>query len=73
MGRCENMVGQNYYRDGAVAASYIELRCGSTGVHGQPLQCDECQQRDPYRYECRHGVPYGDVSPSCYRCEFGED
>ena len=32
--RCENKVSQTYYRDGEFIPRTIELRCGSTSIHG---------------------------------------
>jgi hypothetical protein len=45
----------------------IEMKCGSTDIHGGTLLCEDCAERGPW-YICRHG---NDVSEyDCGACEF---
>ena len=61
----------------------VEIPCGMTGVHGQVVLCDECQDKQDKAYPqgwrhhpgdtCKHGVwlnPMHDCN--CYKCENGE-
>jgi len=82
--RCENLVSQwvprGYdYRE-------IKTRCGSTGIHGQELLCEECQERLAREYPqgwrdtpgdvCPHGTYVGDAGGPdylCGACEAGEE
>ena len=61
----------------------VEIPCGMTGVHGQVVLCDECQDKLTKQYPqgwrhhpgdtCKHGVwlnPMHDCN--CYKCENGE-
>ena len=64
---CTNMVDQ------VVPTKYdykvIEMKCGSTGIDGQGLYCEDCRAKNHGRpwYICRHG---NDVSEyMCGRCE----
>jgi len=59
--------------------------CGSTGIHGQQLICEECQEEEVKRYPqgwrdtpgdlCKHGNYVGDAGGPdymCGLCESGE-
>ena len=73
--RCENKVSQTYYRDGEFMPRTIELRCGSTSIHGSTLVCGTCQDKhhDGWPDRCRHGVLYTQYDVDCAACELGED
>lgn len=73
--RCENKVSQTYYRDGEFLPRTIELRCGSTSVHGTTLVCGSCESKhhDGWPDYCRHGVRYTEYDIDCIACELGED
>lgn len=73
--RCENNVSQTYYRDGEFMPRTIELRCGSTSVHGTTLVCESCQSKhhDGWPDRCRHGVLITEYDCDCIACELGED
>jgi hypothetical protein len=73
MARCENKVGQ------MVPKGYdykeVFLRCGSTSLQGDPLECGECRKkrtqanRPPPGY-CRHGTFINTAHDiPCGRCE----
>jgi hypothetical protein len=56
----------------------VETRCGSTGMHGQVLLCDECmekaEQDHPQGWRnvpgdiCEHGTYVGDAGGPDYMC-----
>lgn len=73
--RCENKVSQTYYRDGEFMPRTIELRCGSTSVHGTTLVCESCEREhhDGWPDRCRHGVLLTEYDCDCIACELGED
>jgi hypothetical protein len=83
MGKCKNKVTQTIPR----GYGYKEVlsRCGSTGIHGEQLICDECEERLKKQYPqgwrntpgdiCKHGTYVGDYcGPDyiCGKCENGE-
>ena len=57
--------------------------CGSTGIHGQQLVCDECMEKADARYPqgwrdvpgdiCKHGNYVGDAGGPDYLCGECED
>jgi len=73
--RCENKVSQTYYREGEFMPRTIEMRCGSTSVHGDTLVCGKCKAKhhDGWPDRCRHGVVIQPWDGYCSACEFGED
>lgn len=64
---CQNTVTQYVPRGYGYRA--VETRCGSTGIHGQRLQCDDCERRaaaaNPQGWRnapgdtCKHGTYLG--------------
>ena len=83
MGRCKNKVSQFIPR----SFGYKEVKspCGSTGIDGRGLMCDECQERFEKEFPqgwrdvpgdvCKHGTYVGDAhGPDyiCGKCENGE-
>ena len=81
--RCENKVSQFVPR----GYEYKEIftRCGSTGIHGQELLCDDCEARMAKAYPqgwretpgdtCVHGYYVGDAGGPdnmCPACEAGD-
>jgi hypothetical protein len=61
----------------------ITLPCGSTGIHGEQLQCDACLDRMEKQYPqgwrdvpgdvCKHGTYVGDAGGPDYLCGACED
>jgi len=74
MSRCENKVAQTV--PSGWDYKTVLLRCGSTSVHGDPLECDECRaaRKDkPRPGYCKHGVFINtDRDIPCGRCEMGD-
>jgi hypothetical protein len=83
--RCENKVTQYVLRGFGYKA--VEMRCGSTSVHGDVLLCDECAWKAKRQYPqgwknspgdtCRHGTYLGCHEDNderlCGRCEAGDE
>ena len=71
---CENKVSQTYYREGEFLPRTIEMRCGSTSIHGSTLVCDECQKKHHSGWPdyCKHGVRITEYDCDCPACELGE-
>jgi hypothetical protein len=73
---CENKVSQ--YVEHGYGYKEIKTRCGSTGIHGQKLLCDKCQEkaekdhpqgwRDVPGDICEHGTYVGDAGGPDYMC-----
>lgn len=61
----------------------IESSCGSTGIHGEQLQCDDCLKKLDRQYPqgwrhvpgdiCKHGTYVGDAGGPDYLCGACED
>ena len=75
MAGCENKVHQTYYRGWETRT--VAMRCGQTGLQGDPLECSECRaersktNKPPPGY-CRHGVFINtDRDIPCAACELG--
>ena len=62
---CDNTVIQN------VPTKYdykqVESRCGTTGIHGQQLQCERCEGKRPW-WMCKHGIDCSEREMACSRC-----
>ena len=54
---CENTVEQ-YVERGFEVKTY-QSRCGTTGWHGQRLECDQCEQTSPP--QSWGDKPYGEI------------
>lgn len=64
---CTVMVDQ-YIPDGADYKN-VPVPCGSTGVNGEEVRCEECSQERPW-YICKHGVDHsGEGDCACSACE----
>jgi hypothetical protein len=58
----------------------LDYKCGSTGIHGEAVMCDECETRISLGRmnrpgHCKHGVALStddgrDIT--CSTCEFGD-
>jgi len=77
---CQNMAEQ--WVESGFHGKMVEIPCGRTGIHGQVVLCDPCQEEATKRYPqgwehrpgdtCIHGVflnPNYDCN--CYKCEEG--
>lgn len=64
----------------------VEMKCGNTGIHGNVLLCEQCENKQSRQYPqgwrhspgdtCRHGTYIGDsCGPDilCLGCELDED
>lgn len=77
---CQNMAEQ--WVESGYHGKMVEIPCGRTGVHGEVVLCDSCQEEMTKKYPqgwqhhpgdtCIHGV-YLDPSHdcSCWKCEEG--
>lgn len=76
MARCENKVDQTVPT--RYSAKIVQVSCGSTGIYGEAVMCDECEAkisagsmlRPGY---CKHGNRLYDDSDRdivCGACEF---
>ena len=82
MGICKNKVCQ-YIPNGTMDWREIELPCGSTGMDGERLMCDECTKQAEVMYPqgwrntpgdtCKHGTYIGDAYGPDYICGHCED
>jgi len=81
MSVCKNSVTQFVER--GFGYKEIKSRCGTTGVHGQQLMCDECIDKYNKMYPqgwrdtpgdvCEHGTYVGDAYGPDYFCGQCED
>jgi hypothetical protein len=81
MPRCKNKVSQYVAR--GYGYREVRTRCGSTGINGQELLCDECTERLKQRYPqgwmdtpgdlCEHGHYVGTPGGPDYMCGECED
>ena len=70
--RCENKVTQ--YIPSGYSYKESSIRCGSTGVSGIRLFCDECESKQNHHPDfCKHGVRLTEFDCDCIECELGED
>jgi len=55
----------------------VTMKCGDTGIYGDPLYCPECNAKWDARkylpYECKHGVDMRPEGAFCSSCEYGDD
>ena len=77
MSRCENKVDQTV--PSGWDYKTITMSCGSTGIHGQTLYCDQCHARFAKRghddQHCKHGTflyPEDGRDVMCPGCEMGD-
>ena len=61
----------------------IESQCGTTGIHGEQILCDECYKKAELKYPhgwvsvpgdlCKHGTYVGDASGPDFICGYCEE
>ena len=76
MARCTNKVSQ--YVPRGYGYKEIQLPCGSTGIHGEQLLCEECMEKFAELYPqgwrdvpgdiCKHGNYIGNSCGPDYIC-----
>jgi hypothetical protein len=79
--RCKNKVTQMVPR--GYGYKEVKTRCGSTGIYGQELLCEECTAKAERAYPhgwkdtpgdiCKHGTYVGDAGGPDYICGECED
>lgn len=77
---CQNMAEQ--WVESGFHGKMVEIPCGRTGIHGQVVLCDSCQEEMTKKYPqgwehrpgdtCIHGVYLNpNYDCNCYKCEEG--
>lgn len=70
---CNNKIEQYVPRGYDYVA--VTMKCGNTGIHGEPLFCESCEEDNRSKghlpHECKHGKDMRPEGAYCVTCEEG--